>query len=202
MDGYTTVTSPLPVIPYTSAGWFDLVLVGGLGDIDSPRSPHGHKRGATADEILRATGMSRRARKAAIALGVSLFGSVETATIGPWTVQLEAECAERINAARLRHAVVLACGRHPLAGARLRVPEPDARSHEWLTGARFDIDPVTVADCEDHEALAELRSRLYSSPIALDVSPPLRVVLAHRGDGDIVLLSAATWRLTGSARCD
>jgi NRPS condensation-like uncharacterized protein len=48
-----------------------------------------------------------------------------------------------------------------------------------------------VVDCPDAAALDRLRAQLYTPPIALEVSPGLRVALARRPGGDLVLLSAS-----------
>ncbi len=48
-----------------------------------------------------------------------------------------------------------------------------------------------MVDCPDGAALDRLRAQLYTPRIALDVSPGLRVALARRPGGDLVLLSVS-----------
>jgi NRPS condensation-like uncharacterized protein len=48
-----------------------------------------------------------------------------------------------------------------------------------------------VLDCPDATALEALRTKLYTPPLPLDVSPGFRIALARRPDGDLILLSAS-----------
>lgn len=105
----------------------------------------------------------------------------------PWNIQLEVAAGGAIDSSRLQDAVTAACARHPLARARLRHWKPGERAYRWLVPDSLDVPPLSVVDCADDDALAELRAELYSPRLALDVSPPLRVVLARRPHGDIVL---------------
>jgi NRPS condensation-like uncharacterized protein len=92
-----------------------------------------------------------------------------------------------IDAARLQDAIATACARHPLARARLRHWRPGDRAYRWLVPDALDVPALEVVDCADDDALADLRAEHYSRRLPLDVSPPLRAVLARRPHGDIVL---------------
>ncbi|MGH3839255.1 MAG: condensation domain-containing protein, partial [Pseudonocardiaceae bacterium] len=108
-----------------------------------------------------------------------------------WNVQFELGADHRLDEATFRQAVLTCCRRHPLTRARLATARNGQTSYQWNFAGEVDRDPVRVADCPDDAALGRLRARLYTPPIALDVSPGLRVALARRPDGDLVLLSAS-----------
>jgi NRPS condensation-like uncharacterized protein len=108
-----------------------------------------------------------------------------------WNVQLELGAGCHLDEARFRQAVLTCLRRHSLARARLMLARNGDTSYQWDFADDVDRDPVEVVDCPDAAALDRLRVRLYTSPIALDVSPGLRVALARRPGGDLVLLSAS-----------
>jgi NRPS condensation-like uncharacterized protein len=111
-----------------------------------------------------------------------------------WNVQLELGTGHRLDEAGLRQAVLTCCQRHPLARARL-APSPQGETdYQWdFTdfAEGVDLDPLRVADCPDSAALDQLRTELYTPPIALDTAPGFRVALARRPGGDLVLLSVS-----------
>jgi NRPS condensation-like uncharacterized protein len=53
------------------------------------------------------------------------------------------------------------------------------------------VDPVQEVDCPDDAALERLRARFYAPEIPLDTTPGLRVLLARRPAGDLVLLNTS-----------
>ncbi|MGH4021035.1 MAG: condensation domain-containing protein [Pseudonocardiaceae bacterium] len=108
-----------------------------------------------------------------------------------WNVQLELGTDHHVDEATLRQAVLSCCRRHPLARARLAPWEQRDNSYRWDVADELDLDPVRVADCPDDAALDRLRAELYGPPIALDTTPALRVALARRPRGDLVLLSVS-----------
>ncbi|MDQ4091871.1 MAG: condensation domain-containing protein [Actinomycetota bacterium] len=112
-------------------------------------------------------------------------------TRASWNVQFELGTDHHLDETRLRQAVLSSCQRHPLARARLTRSPQGETSYQWDFTDEVDLDPFRVADCPDSAALDQLRTELYSSPIALDTTPGFRVVLARRPSGDLVLLSAS-----------
>ncbi|HSL09095.1 MAG TPA: condensation domain-containing protein, partial [Pseudonocardiaceae bacterium] len=108
-----------------------------------------------------------------------------------WNVQLELGADHHLDEARFRQAVLTCFRRHPLARARVAPARNGVTSYQWHFADEADQDPVQVVDCPDAAALDRLRAQLYTPPIALDVSPGLRVALARRPGGDLVLLSAS-----------
>ncbi|HKR50403.1 MAG TPA: condensation domain-containing protein [Pseudonocardiaceae bacterium] len=108
-----------------------------------------------------------------------------------WNVQLELGAGCHLDEARFRLAVLTCLRRHSLTRARLVLARNGETSYQWDFADDVDRDPLQVVDCPDEAALDRLRARIYTSPIALDVSPGLRVALARRPEGDLVLLSAS-----------
>ena len=108
-----------------------------------------------------------------------------------WNVQLELGADHHLDEATFRQAVLTCFQRHSLARARLAQARNGATSYQWDFADEVDRDPVRVVDCPDEAALDRLRAQLYTPPIALDVSPGLRIALARRPGGDLVLLSAS-----------
>jgi NRPS condensation-like uncharacterized protein len=107
---------------------------------------------------------------------------------GPWNIQLEVGISGRLDELRLGEAVALACTRHPMARARMAPWEGRDRAYAWEIPEKLDLEPLRVADAADDRALAAIRSELYSPPLSLDTSPPLRAVLVRRASGDDLLL--------------
>lgn len=108
-----------------------------------------------------------------------------------WNVQLELSADHHLDEARFRQAVLACWPRHPLTRARLATARNGATSYQWNFADEVDRDPVWVAECPDDAALDRLRAQLYAPPIALDVSPGLRLALARRPGEDLVLLSVS-----------
>ncbi|MGH4012362.1 MAG: hypothetical protein ACRDSL_00165 [Pseudonocardiaceae bacterium] len=109
----------------------------------------------------------------------------------PWNVQFELGTDHHVDEARLRQAVLSCCRRHPLARARLAPWKLWDNSYQWDVMDELDSDLVRVADCPDDTALDRLRAELYAPPIPLDTAPALRIVLARRPSGDLVMMCAS-----------
>lgn len=112
------------------------------------------------------------------------------AEAAPWSIQLEVRLEGRLDEDRLRGAVVEGLLRHPLAHAR-RVPSrASERGHVWEVTEDLQVDPVRVMDCPDEAAMSAARAELLSLPVPLLESPPVRIGLARRPDGDHLLVNA------------
>ena len=109
--------------------------------------------------------------------------------VEPWSVQLEARVAGRLDDDRLRGAVAEALSRHPMARARKATSRLADRRFQWEITTVPDLDPLLVVDCPDDDALVAARADLQSISIPLVESPPLRVRLAHHPEGDYVMLN-------------
>ncbi|MGH3796392.1 MAG: condensation domain-containing protein [Pseudonocardiaceae bacterium] len=108
-----------------------------------------------------------------------------------WNVQFELGMDHPLDEARLRQAVLACCRRHPLLRARLAPWKRWDTSYRWDVADEPDVDLVRVADCPDDAALDRLRAELYTPPIPLHTTPGLRVVLARRPGGDLVMVCAS-----------
>lgn len=97
----------------------------------------------------------------------------------------------------------------PVKGAKRDIPLLDPGSGAWSLHAEARVagvidedrlraalasvapgrDVLTVADCEDDATLDRARVELQAQAVLLSEPPPLRVVLAHHGRGDVVMLN-------------
>ena len=107
----------------------------------------------------------------------------------PWSIQLEVRVAGSFDEDRLRSALGQALGRHPLARARKVASRRAELFHYWEIPAAADIDPLQTVDCPDDTALDAARSDLHSLDVPLVESPPLRLRLARRPEGDVLMLN-------------
>lgn len=105
----------------------------------------------------------------------------------PWSVQLEVRVAGSFDEGRLRAALDEALRRHPMARAR-RARSAWNRSY-WDTSPELDVDPLTVDPATDDATLASVREQLYSTPVPLSQSPPLRARLVRHREGDLLMLT-------------
>lgn len=115
-----------------------------------------------------------------------------------WNVQFELGADHRLDEDRLRQAVLSCCRRHPLLRARLAPWKWWNRSYRWELADELDpaflravAELLQVVDCPDDATLDRLRAELYAPPIPLDTAPGLRVVLARRPGGDLVMVCAS-----------
>ncbi|MEO7556134.1 MAG: condensation domain-containing protein [Acidimicrobiales bacterium] len=107
----------------------------------------------------------------------------------PWSVQLEVGVTGRLDEPRLRAAIAAAMARHPMARARAVPARLSDRHARWEITATPNLDPLRIVDCPRFEDLDAARAELYSTAIPLTESPPLRLALAHRPQGDLLLLN-------------
>jgi NRPS condensation-like uncharacterized protein len=108
-----------------------------------------------------------------------------------WNVQFELGAGHRVDEDRLRQAVATCLRRHPLTRARLAPWKRLDSSYRWDIADELARDPVRVVDCPDGATLDRVRTELHTPPLPLDVAPALRIVLARRPGGDLVMMSAS-----------
>ena len=108
-----------------------------------------------------------------------------------WNVQFELGTDHHVDETRLRQAVLSCWRRHPLVRAQLAPWKRWDSSYQWDVADELDRDLVRVAKCPDDTALDRLRAELYTPPIPLDTAPALRIVLARRPGGDLVMMCAS-----------
>ena len=105
----------------------------------------------------------------------------------PWTVQAEVALPGRLETDRLRSAVEQAMAAHAMARARRRT---QGRRATWELPVAADLDPVEELSLPAGGSLEQVRSDLYSLSVPLTASPPFRIRLVHRPEGDQLMLSA------------
>lgn len=109
----------------------------------------------------------------------------------PWNVQFELGADHHVDEVAFREAVLACCRRHPLTRARLAPWKRLDSSYRWEITDELDLNPVRVADCPDNATLDRLRAELFTPSIELDTTPALRIILARRPGGDLVMLSVS-----------
>ena len=109
--------------------------------------------------------------------------------VEPWSVQLEVRVEGRLDETRLRTALAEALAAHPMARARKATSRRRDKRFQWEITHVADLDPFSVVDCPDDDALSATRADLQSISIPLVESPPLRVRLARHPDGDLVMMN-------------
>jgi NRPS condensation-like uncharacterized protein len=107
----------------------------------------------------------------------------------PWTVHFEFSLPVHLDAERLADATAMAAARHPLARARLASWRFQDHGYEWEIADELDADAVSVADCPDDGALADIRERFFLHTPSLAKTPPFMLLLVRRQDGDSLLLN-------------
>lgn len=106
----------------------------------------------------------------------------------PWSVQVEARVAGRLDEDRLRRALAAALSRHPRGRSRKRPGGSPRGYKEWEVAAEADLDALETVECPDDASLDAARARLQSTPVPLTASPPVRAQLARSPDGDVLML--------------
>lgn len=107
----------------------------------------------------------------------------------PWSVQLELRVTGTLDEARLRRALSTALQRHPMARARKAASRRTRHRDRWEIPAVPDLDALRVISCTDDASLDAARARLQSMGVPLVESPPLRAVLVHHPEGDLLMLN-------------
>ncbi|MBW3556301.1 MAG: hypothetical protein KY454_05085 [Actinobacteria bacterium] len=100
----------------------------------------------------------------------------------PQEVALEAAAAREVGAAHSGVQLEVAVGVH-LDQGRLIAAMADALGRE-----EAEV-PLTVQECPDDQALAEVREQLQYAEVPLTKGPPLRAVLVRLEDGDLFMLN-------------
>ncbi len=107
----------------------------------------------------------------------------------PQTIELEVAISGRLDDRRVRRAVALAVGRHPMARARQLPAKPLDLNDAWQITDGLPTDPVEVADADAAVEVSTMRDRFLSAHVDLGTAPPFRLLVVHEGAGDRVMLS-------------
>ena len=108
----------------------------------------------------------------------------------PHVVHVEARVDAHLDETHLRDAIGAAVVLHPLARARLQPWTSSSKTYEWVVDDALQLDALRVLDEGGDGSIDDVRGELSSRAIPLSESPPFRVLLVHRRDGDSVLLAA------------
>jgi NRPS condensation-like uncharacterized protein len=107
----------------------------------------------------------------------------------PWSVHVEIRVDGPIDVARLETAVREAARRHPLARAQLAPSRATDLHYEWIIADELaDID-LRETTCRDASDLDRAREQLLNQVPSLDRPGPFSLLLAHTGDGDVIVLN-------------
>jgi NRPS condensation-like uncharacterized protein len=107
----------------------------------------------------------------------------------PWTVQYEVRLQQHLDTPRLAGAIAAAARRHPLARARLASWRFQDRSYKWEIDDELGHIPLIAVACDDEEALAKQRERLFTTTPSLERAPPFAIVVACGPESDSILLN-------------
>ena len=107
----------------------------------------------------------------------------------PWSVQLELEVEGHIDGKRLNAAVCTAVLAHPIARARLASARATDVRYRWeIADALSSIDLQEIA-CAGEGDLTRGREQLLSRTPDLDTAGPFSLLLAHRPQGDALIMN-------------
>jgi NRPS condensation-like uncharacterized protein len=107
----------------------------------------------------------------------------------PWSVHLELEVEGRIDCKRLNAAVCKAVLAHPIARARLANARATDVRYRWeIADALTSIDLEEI-ECAREADLTRARERLLSRTPDLDTAGPFSLLLAHRPQGDVLVMN-------------
>lgn len=107
----------------------------------------------------------------------------------PQTIELEVAVSGRLDDRRVRDAVALAVGRHPMARARQLPASPFDLNDAWEITDVLHADPVEVVAPGGDVEVSTVRDRFLSAHVDLGTAPPFRLLVVHEGAGDRVMLS-------------
>jgi NRPS condensation-like uncharacterized protein len=109
--------------------------------------------------------------------------------VEPWTTHYEVHLRTHLDGDRLAGAIAAGAARHPLARARLAGWKLQDRSYAWEIVDELGDVPLKIVVCDDAEALAHEREKLFRTSPSLATAPPFAIVLARCGDYDALLLN-------------
>ena len=115
----------------------------------------------------------------------------------PANVHVEVRVPGMLDESVLRGAVQAVLASEPGVRARRAPAGGWRRSYYWEYPPVPDVDPVRVAAPGDRAGLDAQRDAFLSQALPLDVSPPLRFLLASGTGGDCLILNAHHARFDG-----
>lgn len=109
--------------------------------------------------------------------------------VSPFSLQMEVRVDERLDAERLEAAIQRAAENHPMMRVSMAPYQPSDKTYCWNLHQRLDQVPLKVVQCDDEEALDNVRTELHTLSVPLAEAPPFRCVLAHCEGGDLLLIN-------------
>lgn len=107
----------------------------------------------------------------------------------PWSVHLELEVEGRIDGKRLNSAVRKAVLPHPIARARLASARATDVRYRWEIADGLSSIDLEEIECAREADLTQGRERLLSRTPDLDIAGPFSLLLAHRPQGDVLVMN-------------
>ncbi len=102
----------------------------------------------------------------------------------PWNAQV-ALGAPHIDPERARQAYNAAIALHPLAGCAIECD--DRGGFYWVHESAADVGEIETIECPDEASLQRVRLDLLERPLAMDVAPLIRPVIARCPTEDILI---------------
>jgi NRPS condensation-like uncharacterized protein len=108
----------------------------------------------------------------------------------PYCIHCELRVSGQLDEERLAAAVRAAVLKHPIARSRMAAfKRHGRRRYYWEIADGIENAPLEVLECPDEETLDNARSRFLSQRVDLHTAPPFALLLAHRPNGDSLILS-------------
>ena len=107
----------------------------------------------------------------------------------PVNVHIEAKAPGRLDGEKMRAAVQVALGKHPMARARKLPPKPKDKHVYWQVSETAGADPFLVVEGGDQLGVSRARNQLLSIQVPLHEPPPLRIWLVRCDSGDHLILN-------------
>jgi NRPS condensation-like uncharacterized protein len=107
----------------------------------------------------------------------------------PWSVHVELRVEGRIERPRLEAAVREAADRHPIARAQLAPTRPTDLHYEWDIADELAAVDLQEVDARDVAELDRAREEVLNRSPSLHRPGPFSFLLAHTGDGDVIVLN-------------
>jgi NRPS condensation-like uncharacterized protein len=107
----------------------------------------------------------------------------------PWSVHVEIRVEGRIDAGRLKAAVVKAARAHPIARARLAETRATDVRYRWEIAEELESIDLEELECRRPADLNRGRERLLSRSPDLGRPGPFSLLLAHQPGGDTLVIN-------------
>jgi NRPS condensation-like uncharacterized protein len=107
----------------------------------------------------------------------------------PWTVHVEIRVEGQVDRSRLEAAVRAAALLHPIARAQLAPSRATDRHYQWAIADQLSDIDLNEIECDEADDLRRAREELLNRTPSLDRPGPFSLLLAHTGEGDVIVLN-------------